>query len=98
MVKQLNTLYKSMTQAQLKMFSDFCERSRQNRKTAGRGIVAIPVISSHFNSRYQVDLIDYQSQPDGKFEFLLVYQFHLTQLKRNDRNETIFGTPKHQPS
>ncbi|GBM33725.1 SCAN domain-containing protein 3 [Araneus ventricosus] len=34
-------------------------------------------ISQHFNSRCQVDLIDYQIQPDGKFKFLLIYQDHL---------------------
>ena len=29
------------------------------------------------NSRGQVDLIDYQSQPDGKFKWLMHYQDHL---------------------
>uniref|UniRef100_A0A8C4SKZ6 Integrase catalytic domain-containing protein n=1 Tax=Erpetoichthys calabaricus TaxID=27687 RepID=A0A8C4SKZ6_ERPCA len=66
MIKQLNTLYKNITQAQIKI--------------AKKGIVVKLSISSHFNSRCQVDLIDYQSQPDGKFKFLLVYQNYLTKF------------------
>ena len=37
-----------------------------------------PMVFSAFNSRGQVDLIDMQTQPDGKFKFILNYQDHLT--------------------
>lgn len=80
MIKQLNTLYKNITQAQIKMFLDLCEPCQQKQKSAKKRIDVKPIISSHFNSRCQVDLIDYQSQPDGKFKFLLVYQDHLTKF------------------
>uniref|UniRef100_A0A8C4XBG1 Integrase catalytic domain-containing protein n=1 Tax=Erpetoichthys calabaricus TaxID=27687 RepID=A0A8C4XBG1_ERPCA len=80
MIKQLNTLYKNITQAQIKMFLDLCEPCQQKQKSAKKGIVVKPIISSHFNGRCQVDLINYQSQPDGKFKFLLVYQDHLTKF------------------
>uniref|UniRef100_A0A8C4RCU6 Integrase catalytic domain-containing protein n=1 Tax=Erpetoichthys calabaricus TaxID=27687 RepID=A0A8C4RCU6_ERPCA len=80
MIKQLNTLYKNITQAQIKMFLDSREPCQQKQKSAKKGNVVKPIISSHFNSRCQVDLIDYQSQPDGKFKFLLVYQDHLTKF------------------
>jgi len=62
------------------MFLDLCELCQQKQKNAKKGIVVKPIISSHFNSRCQVDLIDYQSQPDRKFKFLLVYQDHLTKF------------------
>ncbi|XP_045451043.1 KRAB-A domain-containing protein 2-like [Melitaea cinxia] len=32
------------------------------------------------NSRCQVDLIDFQTQPDGNFKFIMVYQDHLTKF------------------
>ncbi|XP_023212590.1 KRAB-A domain-containing protein 2-like, partial [Centruroides sculpturatus] len=32
------------------------------------------------NSRCQVDLIDFQTQPDGKFKFIMVYQDHLAKF------------------
>uniref|UniRef100_A0A8C4RLZ2 Integrase catalytic domain-containing protein n=1 Tax=Erpetoichthys calabaricus TaxID=27687 RepID=A0A8C4RLZ2_ERPCA len=80
MIKQLNTLYKNITQAQIKMFLDLCEPCQQKQKSAKKVIVVKPIISSHFNSRCQVDLIDYQSQTDVKFKFLLVYQDHLTKF------------------
>uniref|UniRef100_A0A8C4SWK5 Integrase catalytic domain-containing protein n=1 Tax=Erpetoichthys calabaricus TaxID=27687 RepID=A0A8C4SWK5_ERPCA len=79
-IKQLNTLYKNITQAQIKMFLDLCEPCQQKPKSVKKGIVVKPVISSHFNSRCQVNLIDYQSQPDLKFKFLLVYKDHLTKF------------------
>ena len=32
------------------------------------------------NSRCQIDLIDMQSQPDGEFKWILLYQDHLTKF------------------
>lgn len=80
MSKQLNTFYKNITHEQIKLFLDLCESCQLKRKSEKKGIVVKPIISSHFNSRCQVDLIDYQSQPDGNFKFLLVYQDHLTKF------------------
>lgn len=39
-----------------------------------------PIISSTFNERGQVDLVDYQSTPDGEYKFVLNYQDHLTKF------------------
>lgn len=77
MIKLLNTFYKNITHAQIKLFLDICEPCQQKRKSEKKGIVKP---SSPFNSRCHVDLIDYQSQPDGMFKFLLVYQDHLTKF------------------
>ena len=38
------------------------------------------MVFSAMNSRCQVDLIDMQSQPDGNFHFIMVYQDHLTKF------------------
>ncbi|CAF1453137.1 unnamed protein product [Rotaria magnacalcarata] len=39
-----------------------------------------PILSNDFHSRGQVDLIDMQSSPDGKFKFILNYQDHFTKF------------------
>lgn len=46
-----------------------CLKYKQNSK---EGLVVKPKIHSNFNSGYQLDLI--WSQPDGEFEFILVYR------------------------
>ncbi|GFU16206.1 KRAB-A domain-containing protein 2 [Trichonephila clavipes] len=45
-----------------------------------KGIVVKPMISSELNSRCQVDLIDLQSNRDGEYKFITVYQDHLTKF------------------
>lgn len=56
------------------------EPCHQKQKSAKKVIAVNLIILLHFNSRCQVDLIDYQSQPDGTFKFLLVYIGHLIKL------------------
>ena len=43
-------------------------------------MVVKPILSKEFNSRGQVDLMDFQSNSDGNYKFLMVYQDHLTKL------------------
>ena len=38
------------------------------------------MLHSNMNDRCQIDLIDLQSNPDGVFKFILVYQDHLTKF------------------
>ncbi|XP_072380698.1 KRAB-A domain-containing protein 2-like [Diabrotica undecimpunctata] len=73
-----------------------------------KGLVVKRILSSAFNLRCQVNLIDMQSQADGDYKFIMVYQDHLTKfvqhraLKTNRAEEvayhllevfTIFGAP-----
>lgn len=39
-----------------------------------------PIVFNHFNSRYQLNLIDLQLQSDGEYKFIFVYQDHLTKF------------------
>ena len=41
-------------------------------------MVVKPVLSKEFNSRGQVDLMDFQPNSDGNYKLLMVYQDHLT--------------------
>lgn len=49
-----------------------------NRK---KRVVIKSIISPKFNSRYKIDLIDFQSHPVGKYKFILVHQDDFTKLK-----------------
>ncbi|RDD40124.1 KRAB-A domain-containing protein 2 [Trichoplax sp. H2] len=54
-----------------------CQRKKVVKSHA---LVTNPILSEDFNSRCQVDLIDFQSQPDREFRFIMVYQDHLTKF------------------
>eukprot|EP00102_Acyrthosiphon_pisum_P023276 XP_016660486.1 PREDICTED: Ig-like and fibronectin type-III domain-containing protein 2 [Acyrthosiphon pisum] len=50
------------------------------KKNMNRKLVIKPIISKNFNERGQVDLVDFQSLPDGKFKWILNYQDHRTKF------------------
>ncbi|GFS60703.1 KRAB-A domain-containing protein 2 [Trichonephila clavipes] len=62
------------------MYIHLCEPCQKKQKDIKKGIVLKPTIFSEFNSRCQVDLIDFQSQPDREYKFIMVYQDHLTKF------------------
>lgn len=72
--------YKNITQDDIKIFLNFCEVCQTKRNRVKKGIVVKPIISTYMNSRAQIDLIDFQSNPDGNFKFILTYQDHLTKF------------------
>jgi len=80
MIKELGNKYKNITRNNIETFLHFCEPCQQKQKGSKKAVVVKPIISSDFNSRCQVDLIDFQSHPDGKFKFIMVYQDHLTKF------------------
>ena len=55
-----------------------CNRTKKRNKTTG--LSCKPILSKTFNSRGQMDLIDFQTCPDGEFKWLLVYQDHFTKF------------------
>lgn len=57
-----------------------CSVCHQKKTKKKRGLVSKPILHSEMNSRCQVDLIDFQTQPDGNFKFIMVYQDHLTKF------------------
>lgn len=50
------------------------------KKGTKRKLVVKPIISEDFNEKGQIDLIDFQSTPDGKFKWILIYQDHSTKF------------------
>ncbi|XP_022914010.2 KRAB-A domain-containing protein 2-like [Onthophagus taurus] len=80
MMKEVWSHYKNITRKDIETYIQLCEPCQQKQKGIKKGITVKPIISSEFNSRCQVDLIDFQSQPDGENKFILVYQDHLTKF------------------
>lgn len=83
-----------------KLFTDTCRRCTETavRKKPTAGVKNI--ITEGFGVRGQVDLIDFQSMPDGEFKFLLNYVDHgikkLTSIPIvAKRASTVVGTPYH---
>jgi len=52
------------------------------QKCKKNGLVPKPMIFSKMNSRDKVDLIDMQSQTDGEYRFIMVYQDHIIKFVR----------------
>nr|XP_022909463.1 SCAN domain-containing protein 3-like [Onthophagus taurus] len=80
MLNELSTRYKNITRHDVELYLQLCEPCQQKQKGIKKGIVVKPILSSEFNSRCQVDLIDYQSHPDREYKFVMVYQDHLTKF------------------
>ncbi|XP_022194657.2 KRAB-A domain-containing protein 2-like [Nilaparvata lugens] len=80
MLKEINNKYKNVTRHDIELYNSLCELCQKKQKGSKKGLVVKPIISSEFNSRCQVDLIDFQSQPDRDFKFIMVYQDHLTKF------------------
>ncbi|KAJ8720835.1 hypothetical protein PYW08_006300 [Mythimna loreyi] len=80
MLKELSTRYKNITRHDVELYLQLCEPCQQKQRGIKKGIVVKPILSSEFNSRCQVDLIDYQSHPDREYKFVMVYQDHLTKF------------------
>lgn len=104
----LQTKYKIPKWA-VELYLKLCPICQRKKIVPRSGLVVKPILSNHFNQRCQVDLMDFQSVPDGEYRWLLQYQDHLTKfcilrpLKSKKAEEVagvlfdifcIFGCPK----
>lgn len=80
MLKECNRKYNNITVEAIMTYLKLCQPCQKKQKTLKKGIVIKPILHSEMNSRCQVDLIDLQTNPDGNYKFILVYQDHLTKF------------------
>ncbi|KFD53316.1 hypothetical protein M513_05797 [Trichuris suis] len=80
MLKELSPKYKNITRYDIELYLQICEPCQKKHKGAEKGSVVLPMVFSDFNSRCQVDLIDFRSHPDGEYKFIMAYQDHLTKF------------------
>ncbi|XP_047540343.1 KRAB-A domain-containing protein 2-like [Vanessa atalanta] len=64
----------------VEIFVSLCPICKTKRNVPSKGIVAKPNVSNNINLGGQVDLIDFQSCPDGDFKWLLIYQENVTKF------------------
>lgn len=57
-----------------------CQTCNRKKPVPKRGVVIKPITTNGFNVRAQVDLIDFQSNPDGEYKWLLNLQEHATKF------------------
>ena len=77
----LTRFYANVTRPIIELFLEYsAEYQTKRKKTVNHGLVVKPIISDHFNSRGQVDLVDMHSLPDGEYHYILNYQDHLTKF------------------
>ncbi|XP_011165454.2 KRAB-A domain-containing protein 2-like [Solenopsis invicta] len=77
---ECNRKYKNITVKAIMTYLKLCQPYQKKQKTLKKGIVIKPILHSEMNSRCQIDLIDLQTNPDGNYKFILVYQDHLTKF------------------
>ena len=78
--KETSKKYANVSKSQIELYLQFCESCQMKKCTVRKSVTVKPIVSNSMNSRAQVDLIDMQSQPDGKHRFILNYQDHLTKM------------------
>lgn len=80
--KKISEHYANIPMTVIKSFISQCERcAEKSKKSNSAGIVVRPITVKELNQRGQVDLVDFQSLPDGEFKFILNYQEHLTKFR-----------------
>ncbi|XP_068204572.1 KRAB-A domain-containing protein 2-like [Palaemon carinicauda] len=80
MCKATKEKYANISRDQITLFLQYCKECQLKKSSVRKCVVVKPIVSNSMNSRAQVDLIDMQSQPDGKYCFIFNYQDHLTKM------------------
>ena len=81
MLKRLGQKYANITSDAVELFKSYCRVDQEKKKRPKTtGVVVRPILSSEFNSRSQVDLVDMQLSPQGQFKWIMIYQCHLTKF------------------
>ena len=79
--KELKRQYANISRETIRIFGSNCEQCilKQKRSEMSK-LVLKPILSADFNSRGQVDLVDFQSVPDNEYKWIMHYQDNFTKL------------------
>ena len=79
--------YSNISRGIIEVFLTYSEEYQVKRKkTVNHGLVVKPILSEYYNSRVQIDLVDYSSLPDNSaaslppYRYILNVQDHLTKF------------------
>lgn len=93
MEREVHRSFRNVGPSVIQDFLVGCEDWEKKRIHKRKGLVVKPIVHTHMNSRGQVDLIDFQTQPNDEFEYIFSYQDHLTKrvslrpLRKNTAEE-----------
>ncbi|CAM9380087.1 unnamed protein product, partial [Heterosigma akashiwo] len=76
MMAYLSERYANIGAPAVKVFLQYCTLCSETTKRVASRAGYRPILTAGFNSRAQMDLIDFQSNADGSFKFVLSYQDH----------------------
>ncbi len=81
----------------LGIFLKICRQCSLKKPQARQGVVVKPIVSSSYGERFQVDLVDMQSQPDDGFKFIMHVIDHHTRysILRPLKDKTAASVAKH---
>ena len=81
MRKSVSQKYDNIADTDIVLFKSYCSECQKKTKLPStKGVAVRPILSSEFNSRAQIDLIDMQSAAHNSYKWILVYQDHLTKF------------------
>ena len=80
LVAVLKKEFWNVTYEFVQIYLSTCQQCEEKRPRARRHLVVSPIVSDGFNSRAQADLINFESEPDGEYKYVLTYQDHLTKF------------------
>ena len=81
MLQEAQKFYANVTRPIIELYLEFSEEYQiKKKKVKNHGLVVKPIRSVEFNSRWQIDLIDYRILPDGDYNWILTTQDHCTKF------------------
>ena len=96
--KELRRQFANINREAIRIFGSNCDQCILKRKRSEISkLVAKPILSADFNSRGQVDLVDFQSVHHNEYKWIMHYQDHFTKfsvlrpLKSKRANEVAYN-------
>ncbi|KRX33225.1 KRAB-A domain-containing protein 2, partial [Trichinella sp. T6] len=67
----------NVTQEACHLFLTFCEECHKKRaRKLPKSLVVKPLVSTNLRSQAQVELINFQTMPDGDYKYIMTYLNH----------------------
>ena len=80
-IAEVRKKWSNITQEVCYLYISFCEHCHQKRaRKTPKGLVVKPVRSHDIHSRCQIDLINFQTLPDGNFKYIMTYVNHFSKF------------------
>ena len=81
MLAEANKFYGNITRPIVELFLNYSTEYQLKRVNIKNNcIIAKPIKSTNFNQRWQIDLIDFRTCPDGEYNWIITVQDHFTKF------------------